>query len=152
MKIVFLLLCFFLVGCSNPSIYDTYVKALEENENISLDIPFDIEFYIDSVNENRLIYQVIIDNPQIDASNVKALVIHNGKTDDIFPSVGIVDNPINLNFEKGIILLGYANKVENLVFKVLIEVDDYQYIYRYNYWQKNYLFNFIIIIGDINES
>ena len=135
MKKILLILCFILVGCSKPTIYDTYVKNLKENNNISLDIPFNIEFYIDNVNENRLIYQVIIDNPQIDADSITALVIHNGETSDIFPSVGIVDEKVNLNEEKGIILLGYVNQTSNLVFKVLIETNNQQYIYEYKYWQ-----------------
>ena len=75
MKKILLVLCILLVGCSKPTIYDTYVKNLKENNNISADIPFDIEFYIDNVNENRIIYQVIIDNPQIETDNVTALVI-----------------------------------------------------------------------------
>ncbi len=133
MKKILLILCFILVGCSKPTIYDTYVKNLKENNNISLDIPFNIEFYIDNVNENRLIYQVIIDNPQIDADSITALVIHNGETSDIFPSVGIVDEKVNLNEEKGIILLGYVNQTSNLVFKVLIETNNQQYIYEYKY-------------------
>ncbi len=133
MKKILLVLCILLVGCSKPTIYDTYVKNLKENNNISADIPFDIEFYIDNVNENRIIYQVIIDNPQIETDNVTALVIHDGKTNDIFPSVGIVDEPINLNIDKGIILLGYIDQTSDINFKVLIETNNQQYIYEYKY-------------------
>ena len=130
MKKLLVLLCFLLVGCSN-STYDNYVKELKNSE-ASSEIPFDIEFNIDNVNENRIIYQVIIDNPKVDASNVKALVIHDAKTEDIFPSVGIVDETINLNEQKGIILMGYINKTEDINFKVLIETDQ-KYVYTYNY-------------------
>ena len=130
MKKLLVLLCFLLVGCSN-SVYDDYVKKLKNSEPSS-EIPFDIEFNIDNVNENRIIYQVIIDNPKVDASNVKALVIHDAKTEDIFPSVGIVDETINLNEQKGIILMGYINKTEDINFKVLIETDQ-KYVYSYNY-------------------
>ena len=130
MKKLLVLLCFLLVGCSN-SVYDNYVKELKNSEPSS-EIPFDIEFNIDNVNENRIIYQVIIDNPKVDASNVKALVIHDAKTEDIFPSVGIVDETINLNEQKGIILMGYINKTEDINFKVLIETDQ-RYVYNYNY-------------------
>ena len=133
MKKILLVLCILLVGCSKPTIYDTYVKNLKENNNISTDIPFDIEFYIDNVNENRIIYQVIIDNPQIETDNVTTLVIHDGKTNDIFPSVGIVDEPINLNIDKGIILLGYIDQTSDINFKVLIETNNQQYIYEYKY-------------------
>ena len=130
MKKLLVLLCFLLVGCSN-SVYDNYVKELKNSEPSS-EIPFDIEFNIDNVNENRIIYQIIIDNPKVDASSVKALVIHDAKTEDIFPSVGIVDETINLNEQKGIILMGYINKTEDINFKVLIETDQ-RYVYNYNY-------------------
>ena len=128
-----LILLILLVGCSKSNVYDMYVSELKENSNISENIPFDIDFYIDNVNEERIIYQVIIDNPKVEATSVKALVIHDVKTDDIFPSVGLVDDPINLNEEKGIILIGYVNKTKDINFKVLIENENNKYIYEYNY-------------------
>ena len=133
MRKILLLICILLVGCSKSTIYDTYVKNLKENNNISEKIPFDIEFYIDNVNENRIIYQVIIDNPKIETDNVTALVIHDGETNDIFPSVGIVDDKVDLNIDKGIILLGYVDQTSNINFKVLIETNNNQYVYQYNY-------------------
>ena len=133
MKKILLVLCILLIGCNKTTIYDTYVESLKENNNVSVNIPFDIEFYIDNVNENRLIYQVIIDNPKIEASDVSVLVIHDGKTNDIFPSVGIVDDKVNLNIEKGIILLGYINQTSDINFKVLIETNGQQYVYEYKY-------------------
>lgn len=135
MRKILLLICILLVGCSKSTIYDTYVKNLKENNNISEKIPFDIEFYIDNVNENRIIYQVIIDNPKIETDNVTALVIHDGETNDIFPSVGIVDDKVDLNIDKGIILLGYVDQTSNINFKVLIETNNNQYVYQYKYWQ-----------------
>ncbi len=126
-----LLVIILLVGCSKPTLYDTYVNDLKKaNESV---FPFDVNFYIDEVNEERLIYQVIIDNPQIEASEVLALVIHDGKTEDIFPSVGIVDDKVNLKEEKGIILIGYVQKEEEIKFKVLVETNNNQYIYEYKY-------------------
>ncbi len=133
MRKILLLICILLVGCSKSTIYDTYVKNLKENNNISEKIPFDIEFYIDNVNENRIIYQVIIDNPKIETDNVTALVIHDGETNDIFPSVGIVDDKVDLNIDKGIILLGYVDQTSNINFKVLIETNNNQYVYQYKY-------------------
>ena len=135
MRKILLLICILLAGCSKSTIYDTYVKNLKENNNISEKIPFDIEFYIDNVNENRIIYQVIIDNPKIETDNVTALVIHDGETNDIFPSVGIVDDKVDLNIDKGIILLGYVDQTSNINFKVLIETNNNQYVYQYKYWQ-----------------
>ena len=78
-------------------------------------MPFGIEFYIDDIDDSKLIYQVIIDNPDYELNNVKVLVIHNVKTNDIFPSVGIVDE---------------TNGIE---FKVLVETNNNKYIYQYSY-------------------
>ena len=128
-----LVLLILLVGCSKPSVYDMYVSELKKNDNISENIPFDIQFYIDNVNEGRIIYQVVIDNPKVEATSVKALVIHDIKTNDVFPSVGLVDDPIDLSKEKGIILIGYVNKLKDIKFKVLIETENDQYVYEYNY-------------------
>ena len=130
-KLLFLVIL--LVGCSKSNVYDMYVEKLKDDENISRDIPFNIEFNIDNVNYNRIIYQVIIDEPKVEATNVKALVIHDVKTKDIFPSVGIVDEPIDLQKEKGIILIGYVDQTDDINFKLLIETEDNQYIYEYNY-------------------
>ena len=130
-KLLFLVIL--LVGCSKSNVYDMYVEKLKDDENISRDIPFNIQFNIDNVNDNRIIYQVIIDEPKVEATNVKALVIHDVKTKDIFPSVGIVDEPIDLQKEKGIILIGYVDQTDDINFKLLIETEDNQYIYEYNY-------------------
>lgn len=130
-KLLFLVIL--LVGCSKSNVYDMYVEKLKDDDNISRDIPFNIEFNIDNVNDNRIIYQVIIDEPKVEATNVKALVIHDVKTKDIFPSVGIVDEPIDLQKEKGIILIGYVDQTDDINFKLLIETEDNQYIYEYNY-------------------
>jgi len=132
MKKIFILLLLFLTGCSN-SIYDDYVGELKNTNTVSSELPFDVNFYIDDVNEDRLIYQVIIENFDSDLSCVKALVIHDVNTKDIFPSVGIVDECVNINEgNKGIILVGYVDKKEDINFKVLVEADN-KYTYFYNY-------------------
>lgn len=135
MKKILLIILLFVVGCNKtPSIYDRYVKEVKESTNYTTELPCKIEFYIDNVNENRIIYQVIIDEPSYELKNVKALVVHNAKTKDIFPSIGIVDEPITLNQDnKGIILMGYIDKTSDIEFKVLIETDTEKYLYHYSY-------------------
>ncbi len=129
--LLILLLC--LSGCSNQNRiedeYDLYVKKLTNITESSNDLPFNINISIKKLTEEKAMYQVIIDKPQYLLYNVKAIVIHNKKTDDIFPSLGIVDDSVNLasslkeNFSKGIILTGYLdnNVVNNTTFKILIE-------------------------------
>lgn len=130
-KVVLILMCFFMIGCTNRE-YDNFVLKAKDSK-ISDVIPFDINFYIDD-SEEILIYQVIIDNSKLELNNIKAIVIHDVKTDNIFPSIGVVDEPIDLNNEvKGINLIGRAPK-QNIEFKVYIEANNtsYAYIYRYN--------------------
>lgn len=135
MKKVVLIIVVLLVGCNKtPSIYDRYVKEIQESTNYTTDLPCKVEFYIDNVNDNRIIYQVIIDEASYELKNVKALVIHDAVTKDIFPSIGIVDEPITLNQDnKGIILMGYIDQTSDIEFKVLIETDTNKYIYHYSY-------------------
>ena len=89
------------------------------NSNIRqprVELPFEIEVSIDSLVEGELVYSVVIDQPKVPMKNIKALVVHDAKTTDIFPSVGIFDTPLNLipnevdqekKNVKGIALVGY---------------------------------------------
>lgn len=130
-KVVLILMCFLIIGCTNRE-YDNFVLKAKDS-NISDEIPFDINFYIDD-SEEILIYQIIIDNSRLELNDIKAIVIHDVKTDNIFPSIGVVDEPIDLNSEvKGINLIGQTSK-QDIEFKVYIETNNtsYAYIYRYN--------------------
>lgn len=130
MKKIWIFLALLLVGCTNSS-YDNFVTKAR-NSSESNNIPFNIEFHIDD-SDDLLVYQVIIDGTS-DLSNVKAIVIHNVKTDNIFPSIGVVDDSVSLDGNtKGINLIGYVPK-QDIEFKVYIESNNnsYTYIYRYN--------------------
>lgn len=134
MKKLIILLCFLIIGCSKPTIYDQYVSTLKKETVVSETVPFDVNIYVDDFNEEKWIYQVVIDKPQEQANNIKALVVHNVKTKDIFPSVGIVDEPVHFDDKtKGINLVGYVDKSEHLEFKILIETDNNKYIVQYKY-------------------
>lgn len=134
-KIIMILLFILLVGCSKPTTtYDSYVTTLKQENIASEYVPFDVNVYMDEVNESKLVYQVVIDNAKEEMKSIKALVIHNVKTKDVFPSVGIVDEPITLNAKtKGINLIGYVDKKEAIEFKILIETNNQKYIVIYNY-------------------
>ena len=121
--LVFIAFILLLVGCSENSTSinngniekekDSYIKYVQELKKVkesSLDIPFDINVTYDKLDDEEVRYQVIIDNPKKDIKNVKALAIHNKQTDDIFPCIGIFDDPVDLLLEsksKGVILVGY---------------------------------------------
>ena len=89
----------------------------EEFSNLE-DIPCNITSSINRINEEEISYRVIIDNPKVDMYNVEALLIHNNFTEDIFPSIGILDDTesllIDSNDIKGISLVGYIETVEQI--------------------------------------
>lgn len=136
---------FIIVGCKNENNnvenksnnvekqkdeYLDYVQKLKKVDKDSEDLPFSIEIQYDKVDD-EVRYQVIIDNPVQDIKNIKALAIHNMHTDDIFPSIGIFDDKVDLLKDKspsGVILVGYIpyeGEIEDLncQIKVLVEYE-----------------------------
>lgn len=150
-KILIIILTIFLVGCNNTpkeskselekEDYINYVKKLEKINEPTDDIPFDIEVKYDKLTKDEVRYQIVIDNPKYELNDVKALAIHNKETDDIFPSSGIFENPIDLipnQKPEGIILVGYipyTKKVDDFKcnIKVLVEykIDNKKYTSYY---------------------
>ena len=117
MKKVVLVILFFLIvtACTNLSIEDkTYinnVKKLEQREEFDTDFPFDIDIRIERLTDYEITYHLVIDNFKEGINNIKAIVIHNRKTEDVFPSIGIYDKKVDLTKEskKGILLVGYID-------------------------------------------
>lgn len=132
-KAVLMLVCIiFIVGCSNIEVEDGN-KINQEKENYlaiknELDnrteyieeenLPCDVIFSIDRINSEEISYRAIIDNPKVNMNNVKALLIHDYFTEDIFPSIGIFDSPTSLivgdEEVKGISLVGYIETTKNI--------------------------------------
>ncbi len=135
--IIIIILIISITGCtkkvsSQELLYNKYVKELNDVEEYTIDLDFDINITIDKINEKELIYRVYIDNPKTDMNQIEAIVIHDKKTEDVFPSSGIFENKLSLkvnreeNDTKGIILGGYIDfdkSIEefNGTFKVLIK-------------------------------
>ena len=122
--VAFISFVLIIVGCSdkettgdsaknvekNKNTYIKYVQKLKKIEESSSDIPFDINVTYDKLDDKEARYQVVIDNPTKDIKNIKAVAVHNKQTDDVFPSIGIFDETVDLTLEsesKGIILVGY---------------------------------------------
>ena len=85
---------------------------LKKIDKSSEDIPFDISLEFDRLTDKEVRYQVIIDNVKEDITDVEAVMYHDLKTDDIFPSIGIFDEKQNLKVGQkpaGIILVGYID-------------------------------------------
>ncbi len=91
-----------LFGCSNKVednkfAYIEYKNNLEkqeefmDNDGLDFNTFFNIDRDGDTVN-----YSLTINNPKINMHNVKALLIHNYNSNDIYPSIGIFDEPKEL--------------------------------------------------------
>ena len=99
--------------------YLSYVKKLKKVKESSEDLPFTVEVLYEKI-EDEVRYQVVIDNPTEEIKDVSALAIHNMQTDDVFPSVGIFDDKVNLvpgEKPSGVILVGYipyGGEIEDL--------------------------------------
>ena len=140
MKKIFLLLIIFLItGCTNQKAlekqYYKYINDVNECDYFANEsYPFDINITLKKLNDEYLIYHVYIDNPKEDLYDIKALITHNYKTSDIFPSSGLYEEPLDLlmqednkDYVKGIILSGYIETDKNIedidiTFKALIKV------------------------------
>lgn len=143
-KLIMLLFAVFIVGCSSVKI-ETDNKIVEEKQDYlaikdelnSVDkyisdenLPCDIKISLDRINKEEISYRAIIDNPKTDMYNIKALLIHDYFTEDIFPSIGIFDETENLivgNEEvRGISLVGYietTNDIEELDLNVKLYIE-----------------------------
>ena len=105
-KYLFIACCLLLlVGCSTKEEDEKYAyleykndletqKVYDDEDSLDLDIYFNIVRNKDDTE--KLDYSIVIDRPEINMYNVKALLIHDYMNEDVFPSVGIFDAPVNL--------------------------------------------------------
>lgn len=152
-KYIIILMLLFVTGCENKekNIYDNYINELKNVDTNSEYIPFDISISYEKLIDEEVTYRVIIDNPKEEIRNIETIVIHDYKTDDIFPSSGIFDEKYNLipnvidkdsNDIKGIILTGYIPFDKDInefdaEFKVLIKYTDSKGIINKIYYSLN---------------
>ena len=94
---------------STKDVYIKYVQELRKVEKTSEELPFTVEVKYEKMDD-EVRYQVIIDNPTMDITDITALAVHDKQTDDVFPSVGIFDDKVDLipnTTPSGVILVGY---------------------------------------------
>ena len=94
---------------NEKDIYIKYVKEARKIKEASEDLPFTVDVVYEKMKD-EVRYQVVIDNPTSNITDIKALAIHNKQTDDVFPSVGIFDKKVKLIPDEkpsGVILVGY---------------------------------------------
>ncbi|MDD3822039.1 MAG: hypothetical protein ACOXZW_01440 [Bacilli bacterium] len=158
-KILFVLsICIIISGCCFNSVlpeqknyYEMLDKLNNTTDKYQEDLPFALKIYIDKINEFELMYRVIIDSPTYELYNLSALVIHNYETEDIYPSIGVLDEKVNLvpnyidkenNYVKGINLIGYIPFNEDISafkgeFRILVNYDDQFGVNHELYYQNN---------------
>lgn len=136
-----------LMGCTNEVeeskyAYLDYKNELQEQEVFDEEDDIDFNTYFNIIREDEEIvnYSVIINSPNIDMYNVKALLIHDYIQDDAFPSVGIMDEPVELlkDSDSSIELKGIiqtTDDVSNVKFKLYIEYIDSEGLENKIYYQ-----------------
>lgn len=136
-KVILILPLILLMGCTNEVeeskyAYLDYKSELQKQEDFSTqeEIDFNTYFNIERENEEVVNYSVVINNPNVDMHNVKALLIHDYVQDEVYPSVGIMGEPVALlkNSSDEIVLKGTfltTDDISNVKFKLYLEyVDD----------------------------
>lgn len=104
----------FLGGCekkdSSLVAYEDCVNRLKEQKDFNSSEGFSAKVSIQKITDDEIQYQFILDEVEFEMYDIQALIIHNKKTEDIFPSLGFFDNPAILlpnSDPQGIILVGY---------------------------------------------
>lgn len=134
------ILSYLLTGCYNnelkdeKKLYNEYVKELKNasEDNFDNKFPFDLNIYLEKIIDEEVVCRVIIDNPTSTINNIKAIVIHDYETNNIYPTIGIFDEPLHLKpnfvnkeegYVKGIVLVSYIPFEDNIEdFNALIKI------------------------------
>lgn len=135
-KLVLIFPLMLLVGCTNKLEENKY-EYLSYKSDLQKQVTFDEEddlefntyFNLNRVDEERIVYSITIDDPKIDMYDVKALLIHDFITEDVFPSVGIFDDTTTLftGRDDKIILKGTIQtekEITDTKFKLYLEYKD----------------------------
>lgn len=136
-KILVVIVLLLLTGCTNKVEEDKYAyleykNNLEEQKDFVSQESLEFNTYFNLVRETeeKVTYSLVIDSPKVNMNNVKALLIHDFVTDDVFPSVGIFDEPVTLHKDSNdkIVLEGSIQTTDDISdtkFKLYLEyVDD----------------------------
>lgn len=142
MKKVFLFLLvvtLFLSGCKNK-------EETEKNEYLAMkskllevkkysdikNLPCDIVVDVHRIDSERVEYKVSFLNPKENMYKIKAIVVHNYYSEDIFPSIGLFNKKYNLYVDAldndNINLKGKietSEDIDNINFKLKIMIEYY---------------------------
>lgn len=146
-KVLLLIPVILLVGCTNvveenKYAYLEYKHELEQTEEFTAreEIDFKTYFNIERESEEVVNYSLVIKEASTHMHNVKALLIHDYIQDEAFPSIGILDSPVELQKDSDdkIVLEGKIQTIDdisNVKFKLYLEYIDSEGIENKIYYQ-----------------
>ncbi len=148
-KIIILIIIVLLTGCSSDhvsdeyKIYEKYIDELKQNIEPSKITNYSINIELEKITNEETMYVLTLDNAQLDMYDIEVIIIHNKKTDDIFPTSGIFEEKIDLTKEnknvKGIQLIGFIDsKIDNIEFKAMVKYLDENNIEKKDYYIKQF--------------
>ena len=141
MKKVCILLIFSLLlsGCENKeeTKKNEYLAirsaTLNAKNYVSEELPVDIVTTIERINDETINYKTEITNPKENMHEVKVMLVHNYQNEDVYPTIGVFDEPkellIDNNESSELTLTDTINTTKNisklgLELKLLIEYTD----------------------------
>lgn len=127
-KFLLIIFIIFLTGCSNTnkeednkSEYIAIKSNLLEEEitnETAEELPVDITITLDRLDEEKINYKVVLNNPKENMYDIKSLVVHNYYSDEIFPSLGVFNNEkellVDSEEQKEIELTGTIKTTKNI--------------------------------------
>ena len=133
--LIIILFILLFTGCENKEeiekndYLDMKSELLERKEFFSLDkLNCDIVVNIDRIDEEKVVYEVTLSNPKENMKNIRAILVHNYYTEDVFPTIGLFDKPQNLLINdntnitlKGVIKTDKDIDKLNLVLKLYVK-------------------------------
>lgn len=141
MKKICILLMFSLLlsGCENKeeTKKNEYLAmksaTFNERNYVSEELPVDIVTTIERINDETINYKTAITNPKENMHDVKVMLVHNYQNEDVYPTIGVFDEPKELLMDNNelseLTLTDTINTTKNisklgLELKLLIEYTD----------------------------
>ena len=105
-KIIFVIICILLTGCSNENIVDDdsnrlyeqyleYEKKLVKQQDYQVTSDeFMIRLVVNKIDDNNNRYDIIIDNPKINMYHLQAIAKVAGDDNESLPTLGILEEDI----------------------------------------------------------
>lgn len=136
---ILLLTSLVLSGCENKeetkkNEYLAMKSATFNEKNFTKEeLPVDIVTTIERINDETINYKTAITNPKENMHDVKVLLVHNYQNEDVYPTIGVFDEPkellIDNNESSELTLTDTINTTKNisklgLELKLLIEYTD----------------------------